>query len=58
MTTKEDVAADMPQAKVISVFDANSGYWQVKLDEVSSQLCTFNKPFERYRFTRLPFGIK
>ena len=47
MTTKEDVAADMPQAKVISVFDANSGYWQVKLDEVSSQLCTFNTPFER-----------
>ena len=48
----------MPKAKVFSVRDATSGYWQVKLDEASSKLCTFNTPFGRYRFTRLPFGIK
>ena len=58
MTTIEDVFADMPQAKVVSVLDATSGYWQVKLDEASSKLCTFNTSFGRYRFTRLPFGIK
>ena len=58
MTTIEEVVADMPQAKVFSVLDATSGYWQVKLDEASSKLCTFNTPFGRYRFTRLPFGIK
>ena len=58
MTTIEEVVASMPQAKVLSVLDATSGYWQVKLDEESSQLCTFNTPFGRYRFTRLPFGIK
>ena len=58
MTTIEDVVADMPQAKVFSVLDATSGYWQVKLNEASSKLCTFNTPFGRYRFTRLPFGIK
>ena len=34
-----------------------SGYWQLKLDEESSKLCTFNTPFGRYRFLRLPFGI-
>ena len=28
------------------------------LDEASSKLCTFNTPYGRYRFTRLPFGIK
>ena len=38
--------------------DATSGYWQMKLDEESSKLCTFKTPFGRYRFTRLPFGIK
>ena len=43
---------------MLSVLDATSGYWQVELDEASSKLCTFNTPFERYRFTRLPFGIK
>ena len=62
MTTIEEVVADMPQAKVFSVLDATSGYWQVKLDEASPKLCTFNTPFNtpfgRYRFTRLPFGIK
>ena len=35
MTTTEEVVADMPQAKVFSLLDANSGYWQVKLDEAS-----------------------
>ena len=58
MTTIEEIVADMPQAKVFSVLDDTSGYWQVKLDEESSKLCTFNTPFGRYRFTRLPFGIK
>ena len=58
MKTIEDVVAGMPEAKVFSVLDATSGYWQMKLNEESSKLCTFNTPFGRYRFTRLPFGIK
>ena len=58
MTTIEEVVASMPQAKVFSVLDATSGYWQVKLDEESSKLCTLNTLFGRYRFTRLPCGIK
>ena len=57
MTTIEEVVADMPKAEVFSVRDTTSGYWQVKSDEASSKLCTFNTPFGRYRFTRLPFGI-
>ena len=31
---------------------------QIQLDEDGSQLCTLNTPFCRYRFTRMPFGIK
>ena len=58
MTTVEKVVAGMPQAKVFSVLDTTSGYWQVKLDEASPTFCTFNTPFGRHRFTRLPFGIK
>ena len=56
MTTK--IVANMPHAKVFSVLDATSGYWQMKLDETSSKFCTSNITFGRYRFTRLPFGIK
>jgi len=31
--------------------------WQVRLDEESSQLFTFNNLFGRYRLKRMPFGI-
>ena len=37
--------------------DASSGYWQIKVDEESSNLLTFNTPFGRHRIKRLPFGI-
>jgi len=40
MTIEEDVAG-MPQAKVFSVLDATSDYWQVKLDEASSKLVVY-----------------
>ena len=37
--------------------DTKQGYWHVVHDEESSLLCTFNTPFGRYKFNRLPFGI-
>ena len=55
--TVDDIAAKLHGARVFTVFDATSGYWQVKLDKKSSLLTTFNTPFGRYRFTRLPFGV-
>ena len=57
MRTIEEIAARMPNAKYFSVLDASSGFWQVKLDCNSAKLCTFNSPFGRYMFKRLPFGI-
>ena len=57
MQTVEDVISRMPHAKVFSVLDANHGFWQVKLTKDSSKLATFNTPFGRYSYTRLPFGI-
>lgn len=43
--------------KYFSVVDTKKGFWHVELDEVSSLLCTFNTPFGRFKFKRLPFGI-
>ena len=57
MKTIEEIASRMPNATTFSVLDAGSGFWQVKLDNPSSKLCTFNTPFGRYKFNRLPFGI-
>eukprot|EP00731_Ephydatia_muelleri_P022033 Em0014g624a len=45
-------------AKVFSKLDASHGYWQVPFDEESQLLTTFNSPFGRYCYTRMPFGIK
>ena len=57
MPTIEEVLSRLPQAKVFSKFDASSGFWQLQLDEQSSELTTFNTPFGRCKFNRLPFGI-
>ncbi|XP_028411114.1 uncharacterized protein K02A2.6-like [Dendronephthya gigantea] len=53
----DDVLPDLAKAKVFTKVDARNGYWHVQLDEPSSRLTTFDTPFGRYRWKRLPFGI-
>ena len=55
--TIEEVATKLNNAKVFSVLDAKSGFWQVSLDDASSKLTTFNTPYGRFRWLRMPFGI-
>ncbi|GFX38203.1 transposon Ty3-I Gag-Pol polyprotein [Trichonephila clavipes] len=43
--------------KIFSVVDLKDGFWHVPLDEVSSEICTFNTPFGRYKFNKMSFGI-
>ena len=57
-TIQEVVTAMPPDSKVFSVLDAKSGYMQICLDHESSMLTTFNTPIGRYRWLRLPFGVK
>ena len=57
MNTIEEVAAKLSGAKFFTKLDAVSGFWQIPLDEDSSRLCTFNTPWGRFRFLRLPFGV-
>ena len=54
---REEITCEMAGAKYFSKMDASQGFWQLKLDPESSKLCTFNTPFGRYCFLRLPFGI-
>lgn len=58
MRTIEEVVSAIPGAKIFSVLDAKSGFLQIELDEASSFLTTFNTPLGRFRWLRLPFGIK
>ena len=58
ISTIQEIISDLAGKKVFSTLDLKDGYWQVELDEESFLLCTFNTPFGRYRFTRMPFGLK
>ena len=57
MPTTEEVATKLSKAKVFTVLNPKSGFWQIKLDEESSMLTTFNTPFRRFHWLRMPFGI-
>ena len=57
LPTIEQVATRLHKAKIFTVLDAKTGFWQVRLDQKSSYLTTFNTPFGRCRWRRMPFGI-
>ena len=57
LPTIEDIATRLHGAKVFTKLDVRSGFWHINLDEKSSYLTTFNTPFGRYRWMRMPFGI-
>ena len=44
-------------ASAFTILDARSGYWNVKLDDESKLVATFNMPYGRYCFRSLPFGL-
>ena len=56
--TLEEITHKFAGSEVFSKVDARHGYWSVVLDEESSLLTTFNSPFGRYRYLRMPFGLK
>ena len=57
LPTIEDIATRLHGAKLFSILDVQNGFWRICLDEKSSMITTFNTPFGRYRWKRLPFGI-
>ena len=57
MPTIDDVLPQLADAKVFSTVDARDGFWHVCLDDEFSRLTTFETPFGRYRWLRLPFGV-
>lgn len=53
----DELLANIQSASVLSKLDAQSGFWQVEIDESSQKLTTFITPFGRFYFKRLPFGL-
>ena len=55
--TKEEILGKLANASCFSKLDATAGFHQIRLDRPSSLLTTFNTPYGRYRYLRLPMGI-
>jgi hypothetical protein len=58
LPTFEDILPELHNAKVFSKLDVKEAFWHLKLDQASSTLTTMITPFGRFRWTRLPFGLK
>ena len=57
LPTREEIMAKMSGGKYFSKIDCTRGFWQLKLDEDSSKLCTFNTSFGGYRYLCLEFRV-
>lgn len=55
--TFDDILPRLAGKKLFTIIDMKDGFWHIELDDESSKLVTFNTPFGRYSFKRLPFGI-
>lgn len=53
----EDIATRLCGARVFTILDVRQGFWHIPLEDRSTYLTTFNTPFGRYRWLRMPFGI-
>ncbi len=53
----EQVFSSIRGAKIFSKIDLTHGFWNLRLDEYSSNLCVFSTPWGRFRYRRLPFGV-
>ena len=55
MIILDEVTSQLSGAQYFTVLDATSGYWAMPLPKESST--TFQSPYGRYRYLRMPFGI-
>ena len=53
-----DLLQKLSGFKYATAIDLSMGYYHIPLDEASQRLCTTILPWGKYRYTRLPMGIK
>ena len=53
----DDVQAGVHGHKYFTKLDITWGYWIFELTDEAADLTTFNTPFGRYQYVRMPFGL-
>ena len=56
--TIDDILPELAKSKYKTLKDMTSEYWHIVLDLASRLLTTFNTSWGKYRWLRLPFGLK
>ena len=54
----EDIVPELGGSDLFTKLDLKDGYWHIKLTKESSYLTTFSTPYGKYRYERLPFGLR
>ena len=57
LPTTEEIISQMSGTRFFSKLEASNGYWQIAVDDFTSDLLTFGTVFGRYKFKRMPYGI-
>ena len=57
LPTTEEILSKLSKRKVFTKLDASCVYWQIPIDADSLKLFSFNTPFRRHRFKRMPYGL-
>lgn len=57
LPTLDDVTPKLAGAKIFSILNASSRFWQIKIDSSCQKLTTFITPVGWFCFKRLPFEI-
>ena len=57
LKTVDSILSGIPDAKVFSVLDAKSSFYQIPLEKESCNLTCFATPFGRYVSNVLPYGV-
>ena len=55
--TFQDISSSIRGVKKISKIDANSGFWTLPMSQELQLLTTFNTPWGRFCFVKMPFGL-
>ena len=56
--TVDDILPELAKSKYFTVKGAISVFWHILLDFRSSLLTTFNTPWGKYSWLRMPFGLE
>lgn len=57
LPTLDEITSKLSGSKYFSTLDCKQSFWQTRLHNDSTDLCTFNTIFGRFKFLRMPFGI-